>query len=97
MKTILVVLVLASCVLPSRFSGQGPFCWAGTDERGKDRYISCKQPRTRLPTIDVDLSTFNGLIVTVDDRSVRVSREQFLTALAAWTAEVNSSRPLSPH
>ena len=92
MKLRLVFTVcLAAAVLGGAGSGDGPFCWGGVDEQGKDSFVPCKKHR-RLVSLNLDLATFEGLRICTNDQCVTVSREQFLAAVEAWQG-ANRAKP----
>jgi hypothetical protein len=89
----LLLLVVFVASLASEES-QGPFCWAGFDDSGKDKFIPCYQTKTNdLPILNLDTKAFKGLRVCGEDQCVTVSREQFLTALEEWRQAEKRAKP----
>jgi hypothetical protein len=63
----------------------GPFCWAGRDSNGQDKFIPC-HPRQET-TLVLDPTSFGGLRIIFGSHKISVSREQLLKALEGWEAE----------
>ena len=84
-------ILLTSLASSALASGNGPLCWAGEDEKGKDRFIQCHARRQEI-TLRLDESTFGSLRILIGTRTIIASREQVLRALEDWQAE-NHAKP----
>lgn len=73
---------------PQSRSEEGPFCWAGVDRDGKDKFVACKPKHHRTINLYVDnQGTFDDVNIHTKDGYITVSRERFLKALGDWAAE----------
>jgi hypothetical protein len=99
MRRLLLMIFLSVGIIaelrPER--GPGPFCWGGTDDSGKDRFIPCKRSESRANHNLAIYLASGGLRVCVDGQCVTVSREQFLEALEAWQEAEKHATPRSFH
>jgi hypothetical protein len=85
------MLISAIAMAETKNSTIGPYCWAGTDENGKARFIPC-HPEERHGTtdVDLDLAALSRLRIHIGEETITVSREQVLKALADWRAETRA-------
>jgi hypothetical protein len=85
--TLLALLAIATSKAGAD-TQKGPFCWAGKDADGHDKFISCHPDKKRkLSSVEIDTDAFGGLVVRTEQETVTVSREQFLAALDGWRTE----------
>ncbi len=97
MRSILRFFILISCMavlaFPEPRSEKGPFCWAGLDGDGKDKFVPCKPEHWRIINVNLgDEGAFDAVKIHTQDGCITVSRERFLKALADWAAE-NRAKP----
>ena len=97
MRSICRLVMVFGCItvlaFPESRSEKGPFCWAGLDGDGKDKFVPCKPEHRRIINLYLDnQGTFDEVKIHTKDGYITVSRERFLKALADWSAE-NRAKP----
>ena len=93
MLTRLLLALVVSGVSFASEEAQGPFCWAGQDEHGSEKFIPCHRTMPpNLPILDLDAAP-EGVKVCGSGQCLTVSREQFLVALEGWRKAEKHAKP----
>jgi hypothetical protein len=90
-----ILLLLVACEPFLAFEQeQGPFCWAGHDESGKDKFVPCHKPAvaTNIPLLNLD-SSLSAVLICRIDQCVTVSRAQLSKAFEVWQQDAKRAKP----
>jgi len=77
----LLALLLAATWSRSASTADGPYCWAGVNDAGNDKFIPCK-PTHEERWLTLDMSGLEGIKINSGNEVFSIPKDQVLLALS---------------